>query len=54
VKLSISAVFRKVPLDPGEPSSVELKPPGVPTELCAATYCDRLVRIFQSRNPFYE
>ncbi len=41
-------------LDPGEPDSVELKPPGVPTELCAATYCDRLVRIFQSRNPFYE
>ena len=41
-------------LDPGAPRSVELNPPGVPDELCAATYCDRLVRIFQSRNPFYE
>ena len=41
-------------LDPGEPGSVEMKPPSVPDELCAATYCDRLVRMFHARNPFYE
>jgi hypothetical protein len=40
-------------LEPGEPDSVDLEPKGVPPELCAAGYCDRLAGIFHSRNPFY-
>ncbi len=40
-------------LEPGKPGSVDMKPQGVPPELCAADYCDRLADIFQSRNPFY-
>lgn len=39
--------------DPGNPGSLELAPPGVPTELHAATYADRLVDAFNRRNPFF-
>lgn len=41
-------------LEPGEPDSVDMEPKGVPPELCASGYCDRLAATFQSRNPFYE
>ena len=40
-------------LEPGEPNSVDLTPEGIPTELRAEGYCERLVQSFQTRNPFY-
>lgn len=39
-------------LEPGDPSSVELEPDGVPEHLTAASYCERLVDVFRRRNPF--
>ncbi len=41
-------------LDPGVPGSADLEPEGVPQELQAATYCERLVEAFRTRNPFLE
>lgn len=41
-------------LEPGLPDSVDLAPVGLPEELQAATYCERLVAAFQARNPFYQ
>jgi hypothetical protein len=38
---------------PGEPESVNLSPDGVPTDLQANSYCQRLVDSFRVRNPFY-
>jgi len=40
-------------IDPGVPESVDMTPTDVPEELHAATYCERLVGHFHSRNPFY-
>lgn len=39
--------------DPGAPKTVDLAPRGVPPELHAATYAERLVEHFKRRNPFY-
>lgn len=40
-------------LDPGDPGSLDLEPPGVPATLQAASYAERLVGTFNRRNPFY-
>ena len=40
-------------MDPGDSASVDLAPSVVPEHLQAATYCQRLVHIFQHRNPFF-
>ena len=40
-------------LEPGDASSMELSPSGVPPDLAAAGYLERLVAIFYRRNPFY-
>lgn len=40
-------------LEPGDPDSVELRPPGLPEGLHAATYVARMVEHFKRRNPFY-
>lgn len=40
-------------LEPGDPSSLNLAPAGLPAELRADTYCDRIVHAFNQRNPFY-
>ncbi|NCA70426.1 MAG: hypothetical protein EOM91_10000 [Sphingobacteriia bacterium] len=40
-------------LDPGEPDSLDLAPAGVPAELHAECYAQRLVDAFNRRNPFY-
>ena len=39
--------------DPGDPDSVDLAPVGVPAELQAETYCERMFTAFWKRNPFY-
>lgn len=39
-------------LEPGDPSSVDLRPKGVPDHLTAEAYCERLVDAFRQRNPF--
>jgi hypothetical protein len=39
-------------LEPGDPSSVVLRPRGVPEHLTAERYCERLVESFRLRNPF--
>lgn len=41
-------------LEPGEPETADLTPPGVPAELHAVTYCERLVDSLLRRNPFLE
>jgi len=40
-------------LEPGEPESLDLYPPGVPEDLQGGRYVDRMVRRFRVRNPFY-
>jgi hypothetical protein len=40
-------------LDPGRPDSIDLEPAGVPAELNALSYCERLVAAFHTRNPFF-
>jgi len=40
-------------LEPGDPASVELTPIGVPASLAAAGYLERLIGVFNQRNPFY-
>jgi hypothetical protein len=40
-------------LEPDDALSVDVSPQGVPPELCAEGYCERLVRSFELRNPFY-
>lgn len=39
-------------LEPGDPSSIDLRPSGVPHHLTAEAYCERLVDAFRQRNPF--
>jgi len=39
-------------LEPGDPSSVDLRPKDVPPHLTAERYCERLVTAFRDRNPF--
>ncbi len=39
--------------EPGDPTSVVWAPEGVPAELTAETYCERLVAAFHRRNPFF-
>ncbi len=39
--------------DPGEPSSLDLFPEGVPTELQGGHYVRQMVERFRLRNPFY-
>jgi hypothetical protein len=39
--------------DPGDPSSLDVAPQGVPDNLRASTYAERLVETFNRRNPFY-
>lgn len=39
-------------LEPGDPSSIDLRPAGVPDHLTAEAYCERLVDAFRRRNPF--
>lgn len=46
-------VIGVVLLEPGDSESIQLAPPGVPEDLLAATYCERLVEAFKVRNPFY-
>ena len=41
-------------LEPGNPNSINLAPKGVPPELTADSYCQRIVDTFRRRNPFYE
>lgn len=38
--------------EPGDPSSVDMRPAGVPDHLTAEAYCERLVDCFRQRNPF--
>lgn len=40
-------------LEPGVSDSVDLAPEGLPEDLQAATYCERLAVTFHQRNPFY-
>lgn len=40
-------------IQPGDPDSVDLAPHGVPEELQAEGYCQRLVDAFKARNPFF-
>lgn len=40
-------------IQPGDPDSVDLAPQGVPKELQAEGYCQRLVDTFRVRNPFF-
>ena len=40
-------------LDPGDPGSLDLEPPGIPASLQASSYPQRLVDTFNRRNPFY-
>jgi len=40
-------------IQPGDPDSVDLAPQGVPEELQAEGYCQRLVDTFRTRNPFF-
>jgi hypothetical protein len=40
-------------LDPGKPRSVDTAPAGVPPELHAETYVERMIEHFKRRNPFY-
>ena len=39
-------------LQPGDASSIDLRPTGVPHHLTAESYCERLVDAFRQRNPF--
>ena len=39
--------------NPGEPESLDTSAESIPENLHAANYCDRLVRAFNARNPFY-
>jgi hypothetical protein len=39
-------------LPPGDASSIDLRPTGVPDHLTADSYCERLVDAFRQRNPF--
>jgi hypothetical protein len=39
--------------EPGSGVAVDLAPQGIPEDLMAATYCERLVKAFQRRNPFF-
>jgi len=38
---------------PGDSGSLSLAPPEIPEELQAATYCERMIRAFWARNPFF-
>jgi hypothetical protein len=40
--------------DPGEPDSLDLSPAGLPENLWADTYCERLAEAFKIRNPFFK
>ena len=39
-------------LQPGDASSIDLRPTGFPDHLTAESYCERLVDAFRQRNPF--
>ena len=39
-------------MEPGDPTSVNLRPPGVPEHLTAERYCERMAEAYRQRNPF--
>lgn len=41
-------------IEPGQPDSVDPAPSAVPPELRGDKYCERLIRQFHQRNPFYD